>query len=299
MAVQPSYRNITQLGAGLPYDLCLIDWLDQMGYSADIVTDHDLHREGIDALAGYRLVVTGHHPEYVSERMQDALHEFVEQRGGRLMYLGGNGFYWVATVDPERPIIEVRRSPQQPPAHPGEDFLSFSGEPGGLWRDRGRPPQKLLGVGFIAQGGVGGTHFVRHSDSFEDETSWIFEGIHEDKFGDFGLFQGGAAGHEVDSVDPRLGTPGWSYVLASSRGHVRLMLAVKESVAGTLPAMTGDADPQIRADMVYFKTASGGAVFSTGSMTWTGSLSHDNYDNPVSRLTQNVVDRFVADDPLP
>jgi N,N-dimethylformamidase len=58
-------------------------------------------------------------------------------------------------------------------------------------------------------------------------------------------------------------------------------------------------DPRVRADMVYFKTANGGAVFSTGSISWCGSLSFNNYDNNVSRIMRNVVERFVADEPLP
>jgi N,N-dimethylformamidase len=287
---------LTNTGA---HDLFIIDWFDQMGYDVDVLTDHDLHREGIDALAGYRLVVTGYHPEYVSETMVDTLHTFVEERGGRLMYLGGDGFVWVTAVHREHPIMEIRRSVQQTPIHAGEDFLSFSGEPGGLWRDRGRAPQKLLGVANIAQGGQEATYFLRKSDSFEEESSWIFAGVDDQRVGDFGVAQGGAAGGEIDAIDPRLGTPGWAYVLATSHGHPRLMLEVKENEAGTVPAMSGDVCPQVRADMIYFKTASGGAVFSASSMTWTGSLSHNNYDNSISRVTKNLVDRFAADDPLP
>ena len=42
-------------------------------------------------------------------RCWDALDGYLND-GGRLMYLGGNGFYWVTAVDPEDPgQIEVRR----------------------------------------------------------------------------------------------------------------------------------------------------------------------------------------------
>jgi N,N-dimethylformamidase len=41
----------------------------------------------------------------------------------------------------------------------------------------------------------------------------------------------------------------------------------------------------------------GGAVFSTGSIAWIGSLSHNGYDNNVSRITENVLRRFS--DPQP
>src|SRR5258705_230452 len=75
----------------------------------DVFTDHDLHADGAALLDGYRVLITGTHPEYWTHAMLDALHGWLE-RGGRLMYLGGNGFYWVTSIDPDRPhVAEVRR----------------------------------------------------------------------------------------------------------------------------------------------------------------------------------------------
>lgn len=51
------------------------------------------------------------------------------------------------------------------------------------------------------------------------------------------------------------------------------------------------------ADMVFFETASGGAVFSVGSMTYVGGLPPQGYANPLARLTANVLRRFL--DPAP
>jgi N,N-dimethylformamidase len=54
----------------------------------------------------------------------------------------------------------------------------------------------------------------------------------------------------------------------------------------------------IRADMTFFETANGkGAVFSTGSITFCGSLPSNGYDNNISRLLQNLLERFL--DPRP
>ena len=50
--------------------------------------------------------------------------------------------------------------------------------------------------------------------------------------------------------------------------------------------------------MVFFETGHGGAVFSVGSIAWTGSLSHAEYANSVSRVTQNVLDRFADAKPF-
>jgi hypothetical protein len=38
----------------------------------------------------------------------------------------------------------------------------------------------------------------------------------------------------------------------------------------------------------------GGAVFAAGSVAWTGSLSHNGCDNNVSRVTRNVLRRFLS-----
>ena len=40
----------------------------------------------------------------------------------------------------------------------------------------------------------------------------------------------------------------------------------------------------------------GGAVFSVGSISWCGSLSHNGYANDVSRITANVLRRFRSRD---
>ncbi len=75
-----------------------------------MVTDQDVHREGHELLPAAKCVMLGSHPKYVTEAMLDTLDAYVEG-GGRLMDLGGNGLYWVTSLDPTRPwIMEVRKS---------------------------------------------------------------------------------------------------------------------------------------------------------------------------------------------
>jgi len=69
-----------------PADLSIITWLEHRGYDYELMTEEDLHREGVAALAPYRVVLTGTHPEYISETTDDYIAD-----GGRLIYLGGNG----------------------------------------------------------------------------------------------------------------------------------------------------------------------------------------------------------------
>jgi hypothetical protein len=58
----------------------------------------------------------------------------------------------------------------------------------------------------------------------------------------------------------------------------------------------GPENPAVRGDMVFFETPNDGAVFAVGSITWFGSLSYNMDENPMSRITDNVVRAFVSDD---
>src|SRR5262249_39521816 len=44
-------------------DLYLVGWLAEQGEPFDVITDHDLHAEGLDLIEGYDVVLTGSHPE--------------------------------------------------------------------------------------------------------------------------------------------------------------------------------------------------------------------------------------------
>ena len=95
MNLRPHYRHpIVRSPHQLSADLHLIDWLDVHGVAVDLITDDDLHHEGIGLLTPYRVLLTGSHPEYWTAPMMAALDDYLST-GGRLMYLGGNGFYWV------------------------------------------------------------------------------------------------------------------------------------------------------------------------------------------------------------
>ncbi|MBV8055046.1 MAG: hypothetical protein JO071_07380 [Deltaproteobacteria bacterium] len=300
--LRPHHRLDGGLLWGLPADLHLIDWLETRGFAYDVITDEDLHREGAALLRPYKVVLTGTHPEYYSATMLDGMEDYLTS-GGRLMYLGGNGFYWVTSYHPGKPhIIEVRKGEggsRAWQARPGEYFHSTTGERGGLWRNRARAPQKLVGAGFAAQGFDHSTYYRRMPDSHDRRAEFIFEGIPENKvIGDFGLSGGGAAGYEIDRYDLTLGTPPDALLLASSEEHSDNVQRVVEEIFFNYSGTGGTQDPGVRSDIVYFTTAGGGAVFSASSIAWCGSLAHNNYDNNVSRITENVLRRFASDQSL-
>jgi N,N-dimethylformamidase len=286
-------------GSGLRHysaDTHLLDWLDAQGIRFDVVTDEDVDAEGTALLAPYATVLTGSHPEYHTARSLDAYAGYLDG-GGRLVYLGGNGFYWRIATSPTVPgVIEVRRAEggiRAWDAQPGEYYHALDGAYGGLWRRNGRPPQQLVGVGFSAQGLFEGSHYCRQPGAADPRAAWILAGIEGDVIGDFGLSGGGAAGFELDRADARLGTPAGAIVVASSRGHGAHFVVVPEELLSHISTVSGEPPARlIRADMTYSEPPGGGAVFAVGSITFCGSLSHNGYDNDVSRILRNVLDRF-------
>src|SRR5581483_1123165 len=287
-----------QLGA----DLHLIDWLEQRKIAYDVLTDHDVDREGVSALSRYSAVITGTHAEYWTGRMLDAL-EGYQNRGGRFVYLSGNGLYWVTALSDDQTLVEIRRvrGTRTWTAPPGEENLSLTGEPGGLWRDRGRAPQRYVGVGFAAQGFDRGCGYRRLPASYEPRASFIFRGVEDELIGDFPTLVAahGAAGFEVDRADYQLGTPEHALILARASSLNDSYQAAIEEVGGTTSLYGGTTWPQVRAEMVFYETPNDGAVFSVGSISWCSALSYNNYDNNVSRTTENVIRAFASPGPLP
>jgi N,N-dimethylformamidase len=298
--MRPNYRMwLVAAPRHLGADLYLVDWLEQKGFDYDVFADEDLHHEGKELLSHYAVVMTGTHPEYWTTPMLTGLEDYLND-GGKLMYLGANGYYWVTAVDSERPhVVEVRRGTGGTRAWnsaPGEHYHSTTGELGGLWRHRGKAPQKIAGVGFTSQGWNAPTPpYVRQSGSYDERAAFIFEGVgDEEAIGNFGLVLGGAAGDEIDRLDFALGSPPHTLLLATASGYNRKYMPVIEDHLELSAMLLPAQDPLVRADMVYFETPNNGAVFSTGAITWCGSLSHNNYDNNVSRITENVLRRFLT-----
>lgn len=301
--LRPKFRTASGGPWQFPADLHLGAWLDALQIDFDVATDRELHDEGAELLRRYQVVMTGSHPEYYSGPMLDAWETYLAD-GGRGMYLGANGFYWIANWHPEKKhLMEVRKAEYGSrawQAAPGEYYLQTNGQRSGLWRGRARAPQKVFGTGFAAEGFDESSYYVQMGDARDPRAGFIMEGIDPDeRIGDFGLVGGGAAGSEIDRYDLTLGTPPETLLLAYSEGHSDNYPRVVEEIAFNIPMVGGTMDPNVRADIVYFTTKAGGGMFSSSSIAWCGSLLENNCDNNVSRMTENVLRRFMDERPLP
>lgn len=276
----------------LPVDLHFLRFCSENGIALDIVTDHDLHRHGIEALRGHRAVVTGSHPEYMSTEMEGALRQFAVE-GGSIAYLGGNGF--AGTVAFKDDLMELRRSPLESgrtwDGPIGEQYLSITNEPGGHLRSRGRGEFSLVGGAISLMGFDGARPFTRTPESHAPECAWLFEGVEDETFGSEGIVLGAAAGYEVDATNRALGTSSDTIVIARATDFpASFFQDPSRWYEG------GDEERAGRrcAEMTLRNLAAGGLIFSASSVAWCGALPAGKAMNDVGRITLNLLNHLSA-----
>ena len=159
----------------------LLGWLERECFDYDLYSDVTLHFGGL-TLDDYRVLVLNNHPEYWSPEMYFRVKQWVQERGGKLMYLGGCGMY--AEVEfPDEASMLCRRE--------GETKL------------RGESEANLLGIAYTHSGFQSGAPY-----QVVDETHWAFAetGLSKgDLFGMQSLHErcpGGASAHELDKIGP-------------------------------------------------------------------------------------------------
>ena len=310
LSIRPKYDHfLMQAPWQYPADLHLICWLNQMDYKYDVITDEDIHYDGLARIKNYNVLITGSHPEHNSGPELDALHDYT-QAGGRLMYMGADGWYWVHSYHPAYEhlgrgvITEMRRCEsgiRTWRADPGEYYHQGTGELGGMWRYRGRYLHTVAGTGMSSEGFDISSYYSRTAESNDPRVAWAFNGIgYDEKLGNFGFVGGGAAGTELDIVDTMLGSPPHTLVVATSAGrHTEAYLLVMEDYGFNQQGLDDTQHPRVRSDIAFHETPNGGGCFAFSSIAFCGSLPWNNGKNNISKLVGNVLDRFMKDGPLP
>jgi hypothetical protein len=240
-----------------PAEWRLHGWLDREGFAFDLWSETQLHRGLLD-LNAYRVLILNAHPEYWTRRMYDRVKKWVFDKGGRLMYLGGNGLNCEVELLDDDTMI----------AHNGAISSLW---PSGIGAEsrfarRHESEANLLGVVFTPAGMMTGAPY-----RVLNASHWAFAGTglkNGDVFGRKTLHMrcpGGASGHETDKVSP------------NSPANLQFL------AKGLNPDNGG-------AEMVCFETPGGGAVFSTGSICYPSALP---VDEGVAKITANVLRKFL------
>lgn len=248
-----------------PAEWRMLGWLEREGFPYDLYSEFQLHDGTLD-LDAYRVLILGAHPEYWSETMYKKVKAWVYERGGRLLYPGGNGLNCAVELTNDGTM----RCLSHLSSLDGSTSMTDAADPTRFYDSRFHrhveSEANLLGVTTTAAGIMTAAPYrvLEPSHRFFAGTG-LRAG---DAFGHRNLHercQGGASGHETDKRSP-------------------------SSPPGTLLLAKGLNPDEGGAEMVTYTTASGGAVFSTGSITYSASLPVDDI---VSQITRNVLEDFL------
>jgi hypothetical protein len=244
----------------------LLGWLEQEGYAYDLYAEHQLH-SGVLDLDKYKVLIISVHPEYWSKEMYFKVKTWVRERGGRFMYLGGNGLNCeIVFLDDDTMWVKSYQ-----PSEGGS--IGFTDPDTGEWKES-RFHRSVESEGNLT-GLVTTDAGIMTAAPYKvlNQEHWVYAGTNlknGDLFGTESLHErihGGASGHETDKL---------SAYAPKETVHLAKGINVEEGGA----------------DMVIYELENGGKVFSVGSITWVASLFPDPF---VPAITKNVIDRFLQD----
>jgi hypothetical protein len=245
-----------------PAEWRLLAWLERERLDYDYYAETQLHFGQLD-LDAYQVLVLSTHPEYWSRQMYDGVKQWVFERGGRLVYLGGNGINCDVEFSDEQTCIY--RNDDERRMRAGQKADGGVSKYESRFHLRHESEASLLGVVYDPRGIMTAAPY-----RVIDADHWAFAGTGlaaENLFGQNSLHErvpGGASGHETDKMS------------RSSPTGTRLL------AKGMNPGKGG-------AEMVIVEPAGRGAVFAAGSINWVSSIL---VDAAVSRITRNVLTRF-------
>ncbi len=298
------------------YDRHFARWAEGQGFTVDVATQHDLHRDPT-ILDGYRCVAFVGHDEYWSWEMRDAIDAYVD-RGGRVARFAGN-FTWQIRLEAEgtRQIGYKSAAASQDPVRDTErkHLLTTA------WEDVavGRPGAQTFGLngsygiyagwGLCVPRGSGGFTVYRPEH-------WAFAGS-DLYYGDQLGAEAKIFGYEVDGCDYtfRNGLPyptgldgapanleilamGLATTFEADHGHPGSTFFIADfdthAIARMRLGRTDEAalDSVRRgAGMIASFDRGAGSVFNAASCEWVaGLIARDPF---VERVTRNVLVRFT------
>ena len=143
-----------------PAEWRLLGWLEREHFAYDYYAETQLHDGTLD-LDAYKVLILSTHPEYWSRKMYHNVKSWVHERGGKLMYLGGNGLNCEAELVEPTTVIY----------HNGDARVMKRGAYESRFHMRVESEANLLGVVFTETGIMTGAPF-----RVLDAAHWAFAG---------------------------------------------------------------------------------------------------------------------------
>jgi hypothetical protein len=283
----------------LEHEYHFVLWLEGLAaaenFKVDYATNYDLYRDPAFA-EKYKLLVSGSHNEYWSKEEFDAVYRRIFELGKNTLFLGANTAYWqVRYGDLDNPAGGVGRGRQlicykddkdpirQRVADEREAMLLVTA----MFRQEARRPETMLmGVAYQSWFDPGTDAKYPYFVARTDLPFFTGTGYRE------GEAIGDIVGYEWDNTDPegdgnRLWDAERSQISALDLGLIKVVFR---------GASVDFEGKQGTAEAVYFVSAAGAKVFSTGSIRWAWGLrkpgfAQDKFKKFNRNLIMHLLDR--------
>ena len=294
-------------------EILFVQWAESQGLKLAYAISEDLDRDP-DLLSGYPLYLSVGHDEYWSSTMRDQVEGFVEA-GGNAAFFSGNTAFWQARFEEDRrTLVSYKTNLQADPHYDAQSAPGLST----MWSDPlvGRPESEMTGVSFTYGGYAHMNNAPKGSGGYQvwDPDHWAFDSL------DVSVGSGvgekditvayecdGCPLEFVDGIPQAVESkaPRGFKVLATAPAHLwetQEAPPMPEGYIGELnwvaERLGGEDTEVVRAQYAQGHAVMGsfmkgkGEVFTTGCTDWAYGLKQPD----VSRITRNVIDRFMKRD---
>lgn len=299
------------------YERHFLRWAESQGFTVEVATQHDLHRDP-SILDGYRCVAIVGHDEYWSWEMRDAIDAYVSH-GGNVARFAGN-FTWQIRLEQDgtqQICYKHQAEIKDPVRDTARKHLLTA-----AWDDVAVSRPGTLTFGLKASSGIyagWGGCVPRGSGGFTvyRPEHWAFEGT-DLYYGDQLGATAKVFGYEVDGCDYTIrgglpyanstdgapadmdilalglattlevdhGNSGSTFFIGSADAHAVAFQRLRRTDAEAVDQVTRGAG------MIVNFYRGDGAVFNAGSCEWVSGLIER--DPMIERLTHNVLTRYVS-----
>lgn len=295
-------------------------WLEERGFSFDVVSDLDLHRDP-EMLDLYQTLLISGHSEYWSIPAYDGVDRYL-RNGGSVVVLSGNSLWGRVSFNDDYTIMEHRSTRSEgdlvsgtdvpfPGGQHGEQFHGQDWAKGDMLRRAGRSSAHVIGLDTagwaFATAADFGVYRVEKADHF------LFTTPHQ-----VGLTHGATFGHGPQGELPRAIGHEWDLstktlksmvrkvpagaVLPPEQKRIEVIAKGVRTGPGALDAYFDvfaqqvTPDDWISCEMIYWERPEGGRVFNAGAVAANWVLGVDRH---FDALLKNVLHHFGQSPSLP
>lgn len=254
-------------------------WLDQNGYTYDVVANGDLEDDRILKASNYRLLITLGHDEYWTYGMKDTLQNFVDDGGNVLLFASGAVYYQARYEDNGDTLTCYKLTDFASQHDPLWNVDNSKVTTRFAWPPVDRPEAALIGLSYN-YGGIytGGSAIGGYRVYYTNE--WVFAntGLHNgDLIGQFSYVPDDILAQETDAT-----RYAWSGSLPVPANTATTHTPANFKILGIHVA-----DSLPLAIMGYYTNDQGATVFNAGTWDWWKGLFVN--DPAIVQITRNLI----------